>query len=192
MWDNVFMALRPVEMVMTGKKLGHAHTWAYPYGRGNYFIIPTYELTVSGMSSSGRPEKRSFEVFRFGVQQKTPAASARVVGLAEHQRHVIKAWIPTYRVHSADSPENGAWQVLRNWLIHDGPDNPKSPAEVYASIGCIEICGGPQGFVKFNDFLIDLSGPASTSRDQKLAEIGAARNMAITFLPASRPPLVPR
>lgn len=55
--------------------------------------------------------------------------------------------------------EAGAWQVYGNFLIHDGPDNKTDGAEPYATIGCIEVWGGPQGFVGFNSFLmISLSG----------------------------------
>jgi hypothetical protein len=108
-----------------------------------------------------------------------------VVGLAEFQTHVIKAWLPDYRVHSAASPENGAWQVYGNFLIHDGPDNPR---EIFATIGCIEIMG-PQGFIRFNDLVSALSGPKATNRAQQLIEIGGAGQMSITYAKASRPPL---
>jgi hypothetical protein len=125
-------------------------------------------------------------VFRFGVQAKT-SDTATVVGLAEQQSHVIKAWLPDYRVHSARSLEKGAWQVYGNFLIHDGPDNPLT--EIYASIGCIEICNGPEGFNQFNDYLISLSGAAGGGRDEKLSQIGKSGKMTITYLKATRPPL---
>jgi len=108
-----------------------------------------------------------------------------VVGLADHQTHIIKAWLPNYRVHSARSQENRAWQVYGNFLIHDGPDN---PTELFATIGCVEVMGY-RGFVKFNDLIISLSGPKATSRDQQLIEIGRAARMSITYERASRPPL---
>lgn len=119
---------------------------------------------------------------------KTLKSPPTVVGLADFQVHVIKAWLPNYSVHSAVSLERGAWQVYGNFLIHDGPDNPK--VQVYASIGCIEICNGPRGFDIFNDFLISLSGPTSTDRADQLVEIGRAKKMFIKYLKASRPPLV--
>jgi len=102
---------------------------------------------------------------------------------------VIKAWLPNYTVHSAASLEAGAWQVYQNFLIHDGPDDPAN--EVYATIGCIEICGQPQGFDTFNNFLIGLSGPKAKDRAAQLAEIGAARNLTITYLKAPRPVATP-
>jgi hypothetical protein len=98
---------------------------------------------------------------------------------------MIKAWIPTYRVHSALSPENGAWQVYDNFLIHDGPDN---PTELFATIGCIEVMGN-RGFVKFNDLIISLSGPKAASRPEQLLEIGRAGRMSITYESATRPSL---
>jgi hypothetical protein len=103
--------------------------------------------------------------------------------LAKHQTHVIKAWLPHYRVHSALSVENGAWQVYGNFLIHDGPDN---PSELFATIGCIEIMG-KQGFMKFNDLIVSLSGPTEVNRPQQLAEIGRAHRISITYEAALRP-----
>lgn len=177
-------------MIVGKQPIGRAFTWAYPHGSSfGYFVLPTYSLTVEGTTNAGELVKRDFEVFRFGVHCPLNGSPA-VVGLAQQQTHVIKAWIPTYTVHSASSIERGAWQVTGNFLIHDGPDNPLSRDEVYASIGCIEVCGGPLGFDKFNDLLIVLSGSTASSRDRALAEIGSSHSMRITYLAANRPPLV--
>jgi hypothetical protein len=121
--------------------------------------------------------------------KKTTDSPAVVVGLADTQTHIIKSWLPSYSVHSASSREDGAWQVYNNFLIHDGPDNPMSKRSIYASIGCIEICGGPQGFANFNDFIIELSGATASTRANKLAQIGKAHNISITYLSAPRPKL---
>jgi hypothetical protein len=183
------LIVRNVNLVVGNKPIGSALTWAYPNGKHHgVFQIPTYELTVTGADDNGMKRERKFEVIRFGVQGKTSKSSPIVVGLANFQVHVITAWLPDYFVHSAISVEKGAWQVYGNFLIHDGPDNPK--IEVYASIGCIEICNGPRGFDIFNDFLISLSGPKSANRADQLAEIGRAKSMSITYLKASRPLLV--
>lgn len=183
--------MRKVKLVVGNNKIGHALTWAYPEGDVSIrtYLIPTYHLTVSGIDSVGKRKERKFEVIRFGVQQKSLTSPARVVGLANHQTHHIKKWIPTYQVHSSHSPENGAWQVYDNFLIHDGPDNPMGKRNIFASIGCIEVCGGPQGFVGFNDYIIELSGPKASKRSDQLIEIGKSRNMDITYLAAARPKL---
>ncbi len=183
--------MRAVKMVVGNKPFGTAVTWAYPDGADDeFFEIPTYELTVSGTDGAGSAAERTFEVFRFGVQ-KEGSKGPRVVGLADEQTHTIKAWLPDYTVHSASSPEKGAWQVYDSFLIHDGPDDPKDRAGAYASIGCVEVCNGPEGFVAFNDYLIALSGPkAGLSRAQQLKAIGAARNLSITYRKATRPALV--
>ncbi len=183
--------MRKIQIVVGNVKIGNALTWAYPAGdpASTIYIIPTYQVTVSGTDDKGLKKSRKFEAFRFGVQQKTPSSAAKVVGLSDTQTHTIKSWIPTYSVHSASSKEDGAWQVYNNFLIHDGPDNPMSKRSIYASIGCIEICGGPQGFADFNDFIIALSGASSKSRAQKQIEIGKARNITISYLAASRPKL---
>lgn len=177
--------MRPIKMRVGSKPIGTAVTWAYPDGGAEYYSIPTYELTVSGKDSGGGALGRKFEVLRFGVHQKGKRGQPTVVGLADHQVHVIKAWLPDYTVHSASSPEKGAWQVYESFLIHDGPDDPHR--QVYASIGCIEICGGPNGFVDFNDYLIQLSGPRATDRAAQLREIGAARTISVEYEKASRP-----
>jgi hypothetical protein len=180
--------MRTVKMTVGKKEVGRARTWAYPAGQAHgLFWIPTYTLTVSGTDGGGKKVEREFEVLRFGIHCPTRKSTPSVVGLAKEQTHVIKAWLPHYSVHSAPSLEQGAWQVYGNFLIHDGPDDTTN--EVYATIGCVEICGAPKGFDVFNDFLIALSGPRSSDRKAQLAEIGRARNMSITYLKATRPPL---
>lgn len=179
--------MRPVKILVGSAPIGTAVTWAYPDGGAETYVIPTYELTVSGNDRNGISQSRKFEVIRFGVHQKGKRGQPTIVGLANHQIHIIKAWLPHYTVHSASSPEKGAWQVYGHFLIHDGPDDPHR--QVYASIGCIEICGGPNGFVDFNDYLIELSGPRSASRAEKLEEIGRARNISVEYKRATRPPL---
>ena len=179
--------MRAIKLQVGAKPIGSALTWAYPDGGAETYRIPTYELIASGKDAKGAESKRSFEVIRFGVQQKGKRGKARVVGLANHQVHTIKAWLPHYTVHSAASPEKGAWQVYDNFLIHDGPDDPHR--QVYASIGCVEICGGPNGFVGFNDYLIGLSGAKAKDRANQLKEMGAARNIAIEYEKAARPTL---
>jgi hypothetical protein len=146
-------------------------------------------VSVEGTDEAGKPVSKDFEVLRFGLHCPKANTAPTVVGLADAQTHVIKAWLPHYRVHSAQSLEVGAWQVYQNFLIHDGPDDTVN--EVYATIGCIEICGAPRGFDTFNDFLIGLSGSKSTRRTGQLAEIGKARNMAIGYLKAKRPTVTP-
>lgn len=181
------MAARRIKLEVGNHPIGRAITFGYPAGRSTLFEIPTYKLTVNGTDDFRKPSKKDFEVFRFGVQQKSTTSSPTVVGLADFQTHIIKAWLPNYSVHSARSVERGAWQVYGNFLIHDGPDDPLS--EVYASIGCIEICGGPKGFDIFNDYIISLSGSKKSTRAEKLAEIGSSGSMIITYLKANRPPL---
>lgn len=83
--------------------------------------------------------------------------------------------------------EKGAWQVYDNFLIHDGPDDPKR--EVYASVGCLEVCNGPRGFDDFNDYIISLSGSSAPNRAAKLNDIGSSKSIIITYTKATRPPL---
>jgi hypothetical protein len=175
--------MRPVKISVGSTPIGEQRTWAYPSGQSlGLFLIPIYLCTVEGQDDARRAVREQFHVLRFGVQSED-GRRASVVGLADQQTHVIKAWLPHYRVHSASSPENGAWQVYGNFLIHDGPDN---PSEIFATIGCVEIMG-IQGFVRFNDLVIRLSSPKAKARNQQLLEIGGAGLMSITYARASRP-----
>lgn len=177
--------MRPVKILIGSTPRGEQTTFAYPEsGSLGYYLIPIYPCTVEGRDQSGKAVREQFDVLRFGVQSKD-GKTASVVGLADAQTHVIKAWLPHYRVHSAYSPEGGAWQVYDSFLIHDGPDN---PTEIFATIGCIEIMGR-QGFIRFNDLVIRLAGPKSQTRDQQLREIGGSGLMSITYAGATRPPL---
>ena len=177
--------MRSVKLTVGGKAIGEGKTWAYPNGIGlGTYLIPIYELTVAGTDSKGKPVTEKFQVYRFGVQSKD-GKTAHVVGLAEFQTHVIKTWDPTYKVHSAKSPENGAWVVYGNFLIHDGPDN---NTELFATIGCVEIMG-PKAFVKFNDLLINLMDPPADTRDKQLAAMAKSQKLKITYEMATRPPL---
>lgn len=181
------MALRRVELTVGGAPVGAAQTWSYPSDDGKRYRIPTYAMTIAGTDAKGRRITRSFEVIRFGVHRKSPASSTGIVGLADHQRYVIRAWLPAYSVHSARSVEVGAWHVFSNYLIHDGPDDPVN--EVYATAGCIEVCGGPRGFDAFNDLVLELAGATKPTRGEKLDEVGRAGVLSITYLSAARPAL---
>ena len=177
--------MRRVKIFVGASPIGEHKTWAYPNGNKlGRFLVPVYECIVLGRDGKGNRVQERFEVLRFGVQCEE-GKTARVVGLADQQTHKIKAWIPTYSVHSASSNENGAWQVYNNFLIHDGPDN---STEIFATIGCIEIMG-PLGFSRFNNLLISLAGPKATYRDHQLAEIGSKGEVYITYMKAVRPPL---
>ena len=180
--------MRTVQMTVGSKPIGKAKTWAYPDGKFlGVYSIPTYELTVSGTNAGGRKVQQTFEVLRFGIHFKIGFGAPQIVGLADKQTHVIDAWLPDYNVHSARSVEMGAWHVYKSFLIHDGPDDPNT--EIYATIGCIEICNGLRGFDQFNDFLISLSGPTARDRANQLLEIGRARKMSISYVRATRPAL---
>lgn len=177
--------MRKIQLTVGATALRDQPTWAYPNGGGlGTFATPVYQLSASGVDDVGGKSSRIFEVLRFGVQCED-RKTARVVGLADNQTHVIKRWIPDYDPHSFVSNEIGAWQVYGSFLIHDGPDTVR---EVSATIGCVEIMGN-QGFIDFNDFIISLSGAKAASRDDKLKEIGNSGKLSIHYLPAKRPPL---
>lgn len=177
--------MRSINITIDSKPVGQQRTWAYPNGQSlGQYLIPIYQCSVAGVDDAGRPVSEQFDALRFGVQSKD-GRTARVVGLANRQTHIVKRWLPTYQVHSARSLENGAWQVYDSFLIHDGPD---SPHELFATIGCIEIMGH-RGFVRFNDLIISLAGSKAANRPEQLVEIGKGRKISIEYKAAARPAL---
>lgn len=188
--DTVNKSLRQIKITVGGTPVGKGYTWSYPNYNQKIYIIPTYEMILEGTNDFNQREQFRFEVYRFGVTLKAGRSAPQVVGLADHQSHTIKQFIPTYRVHSAPSQEDGAWQVYDNFLIHDGPDAPDNRSESpYATVGCIEVCG-PGMFRTFNERLIRLSGVRKDLlKTTQLLNIGKSGKMRITYLPATRPPL---
>jgi hypothetical protein len=184
------MSLRKIRLTVGATGIGTAYTWSYPNSDNKVYVIPTYELKVVGRDDSGAPVERKFEVLRFGVHRTVANPTPRMVGITHFHTYVIRRWIPTYKVHSFPSREDGAWQVHGNYLIHDGPDDPKG--QLYATAGCIEICGGPEGFVAFNHYVVSLSGTTKTTFPDQLKQIGDAACMSITYLAATLPPVVQR
>jgi len=85
------MSIRQIKLTVSNTVLGVAKTFAYKYGRSLRFRIPTYPLTLEGKLDDGKKFTKQYEVIRFGVQQKTPSSSPKVVGFAEYQVHKIKA-----------------------------------------------------------------------------------------------------
>lgn len=182
------MTLRRIHMVAGGKPVGKdALVRSYPSFDGKRYLMPMYPLDVHGHTDDGAESSRRFEILRFGVRRKDATSAPSVAGITRAQTHVIRRWIPTYKVHSHPSVEDGAWQVKGNLLIHDGPDDPTE--ELYGTLGCLEITGSPGGFITFNDYLISLSGAKAASREAQLAEMGASGRMSIKYLLAERPTL---
>jgi hypothetical protein len=187
--EEIEMAVRKISLLAGGMPLPQrAIVKSYPFYDGKTYSMPLYSLDVTGMANDGSRRSRRFGILRFGIRKKDAGSHARISGVVHPQTHVIKRWIPTYKVHSYPSVEDGAWQVLGNLLIHDGPDDPTT--EAYGTLGCLEITGSPGGFITFNDYLISLSGSKKATREQKLAEIGASGRMTITYIGAKRPPIL--
>jgi hypothetical protein len=184
--------MRDVKISVGGTPIGEQQTWAYPNGGSlGTFLIPVYPCWVEGTDANRRYVRERFEVLRFGVECKD-GRTAHVVGLADFQSHVIRAWLPKYTVHSAPSEQDGAWQVYDSFLIHAGPEessaNRGHASVLFATIGRIEIMG-PRGFWRFNDLVISLAGPKSACIPEQLQEIARSGHLKITYSAAKRPPL---
>ena len=183
-------SVRDIEMKVGATSTATGLTWAYPDGpQTTHYRIPIYKITVSGVKDSGFSSSTDFDVYRFGVK-KEGSGQPRSVGLADQQTHVIEMWLPEYTVHSALSAEKGAWKVYDHFLVHDGPDDPNDASSVYATVGCVELCG-PAKFDAMNDLIISLSGITAGTRAEKLNAIGTSGKLKITYDAATRPPVIP-
>lgn len=182
--------IREIILEVGDKVISQAKTFSYPEDNKKTYKVPTYLFTVSGTDDKGKPQSRDFECIRFGVAKHNKRKNGRVsvVGWT-HTKYIntIRRWNPNYTVHSADSLEKGAWNVKGNFLVHDGPDDPK--VDVFASLGCVEICG-KEGFVKMNRFMASLSGSKKPSMDEKLMEMGQSGKLKITYAFVHKPPLI--
>lgn len=180
------MPIRKIDITVGHLPGEEAVMKSYPFYDLRTYLMPLYTLTVAGTDEKGAIEQREFEVLRFGIKRDTAKSAPMVVGLANTQIHTIKAWLPSYNVHSATSLELGAWRVYDNFLIHDGPDYPQS--EKFGSIGCVEICG-TGGFITFCDFIDSISGADGPDQTARLTAIAMSGRMSIKYQGAMRPPL---
>lgn len=184
------MAVRDMKLSVGSTQIDWGYTWAYPDGDAeDLYEIPIYNMKLTGTDNDGNSKTYTFNVFRFGVK-KQGSANAHVVGLSDEQSYQSDNYNPDYNPHSAPSQEKGAWHVYDNFLVHDGPDDPKDRNEPFATIGCIELCG-PGKFDELNDKIIELSGLTSGTRNQKLTQIGSSQKLKIYYEQANRPPLKP-
>ena len=152
-------------------------TWAYPDGdRTEYRKTPLYDIIVSSDIGSEK-----FEGIRFGPRNKNGKTS--VPGLADSQTHKI-AWHPSYDPSSNGSAEKGAWIIYGNFLIHDGPDNPRQP---FGTAGCVEVAG-PSAFSRFNNAILRLSGESDLHDVDGVAVYKKATRPLFTDFPVYTPP----
>lgn len=202
---------RNVSITIGGSPVGQTVTFSYPVDDGNYYVVPLYNVTVSGTDAAGMAVKTTFKALRFGVYYDphnpvgtTKSTGPFVAGRASSQKYSA-GFRGDYDVHSADSPEPTAWDLNGGFLIHDGPDFPVDPAKfdpsaqgskadpssasnnLYATIGCIEITG-EHGFTRFNSLIISLSG-SELSGTAALNEIARHGLVKVTYEKASRPRL---
>jgi hypothetical protein len=203
--------LRKIRLEVENVPLGTIITCSYPIDNGKLYEIPTYGLTMYGSNYLGENVIKRYLIYRFGVYHNDGSKKdgngkpgLYVAGLYEEQTHVIKAWDPEYKVHSAESKENGAWIVFESYRIHDGPDELptkewlykkltsgiiRKKISLFASIGCLEVCGFGRGFTQFNSDIIEMSG-CNKPREEALIEIAKKKLITIHYKEATVPPLI--
>jgi hypothetical protein len=181
------MAIRPVNLTVSGTAISNEYAKTFSYHRDgksqdrNLYRIPLYRMTISGRDDAGNAVQHTVRVIRFGVGWSTQTNVSYVYGLAKLQSSYIRRWLPDYSVHSAR-------HVFKDYLIHDGADNPVR--EVYATAGCIDVCDDPYGFDRVNSLIIRLSGvEKALPRARQLRDIAHAGRKTITYERALRPAL---
>ena len=179
------MPIREIKLTVGSVAGAEALMKSYKVDDGKDYLMPTYKLTASGKDDARNDASKEFTVIRYGIKCETAGGRVYVVGLSDDQTYTINPWIPDY---DPDTHELGAWKVKGNYLVHDGPDN--IVTDRFGAVGCIELCGSGQ-FDVFNDYLISLSGLATSAkpRAEKLLEIGASSKLSIHYLKATPPPL---
>ncbi|NUQ76725.1 MAG: hypothetical protein HUU21_24580 [Polyangiaceae bacterium] len=174
------MSLREVTVTLAAVSNGRtALVRAYPNDDGNRYIVPLYDMTVSGTDDAGSPIKEIYDVIRFGVQRDVAkgVSKAKMVGLYESQSHVLR------RVGYL----GGSWQIKGGHLIHDGADEPMKQA--WGQIGCLEVVGkgqsdgGVDRWQEFEALMLKLSG-AKTAE-----ELGSSGKAQIVIHASPIPPL---
>jgi hypothetical protein len=178
--------MRSVKLQVGGEPVNWAYVHPFPDNPDNVlYRLPTYKLLLIGTDEAGQTLQHSFEVIRFGVKQEL-TTTAQVVGLADAQSYQINTWLPNYLVGRT---EPGAWKVYDNFLIHDGPDEPRSKQITYGAIGCIEVCG-PGQFREMNARLFKAAGVAGNDFAANAAKVAAGNVLSVEYLSAIRPPLL--
>jgi hypothetical protein len=142
-------------------------------GQPVIYRISKYKMLIN--------ESSSYEVVRFGLQNKNTISPNRVSDAGLWAAHVVTpAWVPGYSPHSfRGGAYTGAWQILpgKSFLIHEGANEGKG--EVGGSLGCVEVLGG-----RWPAFLNELK----TLCGADWAMIGSRRLMTLT-VDASAPPM---
>jgi len=161
-----------VKLTVTNITVGWARVKSYHKPSATHFKVPLYSLRMEGYTDSGDKAYKYFNVVRFGVQCEDDI-SPTVVGLKDAQSYYLK-WV-TYR--------GGCWQVLGDWLIHEGTSGPQRQA--WGDLGCIEITGQN----KWKEFQDSIFYFCRTNDPNEIAR----RNLAFIEyeMVESRPPLIP-
>ena len=180
------MSIRPIDITVGNTPVQTSYCASYPDFDGIKYIVPTYNMTVSGTTDGGKKESQTWEVIRYGVHKK-PGGSPRIVGLSSPKTYTVSLWRPGYTLNSTNAAENGAWRIYKGWLIHDGPDTPLASSPLYGAIGCIEVCG-KDAWKDFNDFIVKLGG-STEARAKALIEIGSSKKLKVRFLKGTPPKL---
>ena len=184
--------LRNVLVTVTGEIVGTARTFSYPFSNSNdpskmiRYEVPVYKVIVSGTDDEGNKVSKEYRALRFGVKNSKygEVKDSRVVGLEEEETFEKVPWDDSYKPHSFESNEKGAWVVDGDYLIHDGPDE----GFLGASNGCVEPLGKNK-FNEFNDDIIRMSGSKAPTRSAQLKEIGKKGALTVKYEKASKPSL---
>ena len=191
----------PRRVTITVSGISNGNTYiakTYPQRSSRYFIVPVYNITVSGTNNEGKEVSQSWQVLRFmpflnenpqatGYKTKT-SETPIMAGLADKREHPIQRYIPEYEIHNTFSEENGGFVITGSFMIHDGPDNLQSDAGMWGAAGCMEVVG-EKGFSKMKEFIFSISGSENKNIDKGLQELVDSKNLWLNLEGTSRPPV---
>ena len=191
---------RKVTIIVSG--VPNSNTYiakTYPQGSSLYFVVPVYNLTVSGTNKEGKEVSQTWQVLRFmpflnenpqttGYKTKT-GETPIMAGLADKREQPIQSYLPNYEIHNTHSEENGGFVITGSFMIHDGPDNLQTEARMWGAAGCMEVVG-ENGFSTMKEFIFSISGSENTDMEKGLQELVNSKNLWLKLEGTQRPAVI--
>jgi RHS repeat-associated protein len=191
----------PRKVTITVRGVSNGNTYiakTYPQRSSRYFIVPAYNITVSGTNNEGKEVSQTWQVLRFmpflnenpqatGYKTKTGEMPI-MAGLADKREQTIQSYLPDYEIHNTFSEENGGFVITGGFMIHDGPDNLQSEAGMWGAAGCMEVVG-ENGFSTMKEFIFSISGSENTNIEKGLQELVNTKNLWLQLEGTPRPPV---
>jgi len=194
--------LRKVTINVSGTPNGNTYiAKTYPK-KSTYYIVPVYNLTVSGTNESGKVLSRRWQVLRFmpylnprrvdkRYKLSTGDSIPAVVGLVSHRNQKIIVYDPNYEIQNNtsvadDDTVKGKFVIEGNFLIHVGPSDLNDDAKIWGSAGCMEVVG----FAEMKQFIYFISGSKEKDMEVGLTKLASSGKLHLILEQAVKPILI--